>query len=81
MLLSALLDALNALNFLGPVVEPVLWLVSPTFRARTRERWARSGRGLRIGEVGVWFAVWGVILVLCIFGAAAWLQASQSAQT
>ena len=70
------LSFLDALSVFSPVFEPVLWLVSPAFRERTRERWARSDRGVRIGEVGVWLTVWSAILALSVVVVTGWLKSS-----
>jgi hypothetical protein len=37
---------------------PILWLASPAFRERMRERWARRGRRARIGDVMAWCVAW-----------------------
>jgi hypothetical protein len=54
----------GVLDFLGPLIEPILWLSSPLFRASTRRRWEHGGGRLRIGEVGLWMATWIVVAVV-----------------
>jgi hypothetical protein len=42
----------DAVSFVAPMVEPIFWLFSPSFRTHTRERWVQGGRRLQIDEVG-----------------------------
>jgi hypothetical protein len=54
--------AAEALNFVGPLLAPFAWLVSPSFRARKRQRWAES-RSRRIADIGLWFVVWLAVIL------------------
>jgi len=73
--------ALQLLGFLAgafviftPLVEPIAYLFSPSFRARTRARWAQGGRSRKIGEVGLWLVAWSLLLVAIAIPIAAWLR-------
>jgi hypothetical protein len=54
--------AAEALNVLSPLVAPIAWLLSPSFRARKRKEWEKDGRRLQIAEVGLWFVVWVAVV-------------------
>jgi hypothetical protein len=66
----------GALGLLEPLAQPIAWLASPSFRRRTRARWAEGGRMLRIGDVGLWLVAWSVVAVVVAVLLAAWLRGS-----
>lgn len=54
---------------LAALIAPLLWLVSPTFRARTRQRWDLRGNRARISDLLAWVTAWlfaGLIVGLII---------------
>ena len=52
---------------LAALLAPLLWFVSPAFRARTRRRWERGGRRARIAEVMAWCLAWLVAGIATAF--------------
>ena len=61
----------EAFTPLAALAAPVLWMLSPAFRTRTRDRWERLGRRARIADVMGWTLAWvctgivvGVILII-----------------
>ena len=63
------------LDFFSPLaalIAPLLWFVSPTFRARTRRRWNLRGNRERVGDLLAWSAAWLfialIVSLIVIFG-------------
>ena len=63
----------EALDFLGVLVEPVLFLISPRFRQETRAHWANGGARRRIADVSSWILVWALLIAAILWISLAWL--------
>ena len=59
-------DAFELLNWIVDGLAGWRYLVSPSFRKRTHDRWRRDGRGTALIEI--FFGSLAVILTLVLFG-------------
>jgi len=73
----ALLDALTGIDAIANVLwwftDGILWLFSPTRRAKVRARWAERGRLYKYGQIVSWWLVLFIVATITLFIAAAFV--------
>jgi hypothetical protein len=59
-------------GLLSQLAEPVLWVVSPKFRKRTREDWAQGGARRRVADVLSWLLISALLIAAVLWISLAW---------